>query len=120
MYLRLRAAVRRRMPGTLYWSIRARRYGARGVMNLRHQDGESATVLDRQQAVLGPLLDSCLLPSDQRVLDFGCGPGRFTPWLAEKVGHAVGVDPVARYLALAPRTASVEYRQIKAGRIPID
>jgi ubiquinone/menaquinone biosynthesis C-methylase UbiE len=102
----------------VYWSIRARRYGERGVLNLAHAEDDAPTVLARQRSILEPLLDEHLRASDKLALDFGCGPGRFTPVLASKVGHAIGVDPVAKFLELAPEREGVEYRQIKGGVIP--
>jgi SAM-dependent methyltransferase len=117
---RAREAARRRLPSTIYWSIRARRFGARGVMNLAHTEAEAAEVLKRQQAILLPLLAERVSAEDQIVLDFGCGPGRFTRDLAALVGHAIGVDPVPAYLEMAPPGRDVEYRRIEGGRIPVE
>ncbi len=118
---RAREAARRRLPSTLYWSIRARRFGARGVLNLAHSEAEAPQVLARQEAILMPLLAKHLTSDDHVALDFGCGPGRFTPALALRIGHAIGVDPVGAYLDMAPTdTGAVEYRRIEGGRIPVD
>ena len=117
---RARIAFRQRMPGTLYWSIRARRFGPRGVLNLAHDEADAPDVLARQEALLMPLLAERVGVGDHVVLDFGCGPGRFTSTLAATVGRAVGVDPIATYLQMAPRNEGVEYRQIRGGRIPVD
>jgi SAM-dependent methyltransferase len=102
-----------------YWETRATTHGARSVLDLRHSDAELAAVTARQSEILLPLLRDRLEAGDRRVLDFGCGPGRFTPALAELTGGtALGVDPVARYLEIAPRAAGVEYLPMEGTRIP--
>lgn len=102
-----------------YWETRALSHGVRSVLDLRHPDAEVDSVTTAQASILFPLLRKCLVASDRRLLDFGCGPGRFTPQLAELIGGtAVGMDPVAHYLELAPGTSGVEYRAIEHQRIP--
>lgn len=86
------------------------------MLDLRHRDAEVDAVTATQAALLFPLLQKCLEPGDKRVLDFGCGPGRFTPLLAQLVdGSALGVDPVEQYFEMAPRAANVEYRPLRGG-----
>jgi len=102
-----------------YWEARATTHGARSVLDLRHSDAELEAVTARQSEILFPLLRDQLEAGDRRLLDFGCGPGRFTARLAELTGGtALGVDPVAHYLELAPRATGVEYRHIEGDRIP--
>jgi ubiquinone/menaquinone biosynthesis C-methylase UbiE len=51
--------------------------------------------------ILFPLLQSQLTGTECNLLDFGCGPGRFTTDLAELIsGKAVGVDVVPDLLCL--------------------
>lgn len=53
------------------------------------------------------------------MLDFGCGPGRFTNGLAEQIGGmAVGVDITPELLELAPASPFVRYQRIGAGALP--
>ncbi len=103
------------------WEDRARRYGVRAVLNLGHPDDEVDRVTERQRRDLYPLLRAALRGGEQLLLDFGCGPGRFTPDLAEMIGgRAIGVDPIRRLLELAPRHPRVEYRLMTEARIPVD
>jgi len=102
-----------------YWEARAVQYGVRSVMDLRHPTATLDSVTATQAGLLFPLLRGQLRPGDHRLLDFGCGPGRFTAGLATLTGGtALGVDPIARYLELAPRAPGVEYRVLERGRIP--
>jgi SAM-dependent methyltransferase len=108
-----------RSAGVRYWQKRAARHGSRGVLNLAHAESEAAAVTDRQKILLLPLLEAQLHPDDRLILDFGCGPGRFTPDLARLGGRAIGVDPIEAYLRMAEPAHGVEYRAIVAGRIPL-
>ncbi len=59
----------------------------------------------------------------KRVLDLGCGTGRFTSALAETFGcPAVGVEPSRSMLdiALARGDANVQWKQGDAGNIPLE
>lgn len=108
-------------PGVAYWRDRARSLGARSVVNLDHPAG---TALDDvsagHRAVLYPLLAAALHGHERVVLDLGCGTGRFTADLAALVGGtALGVDPVAELLALAPASDAVEFRLMEEGRLPM-
>jgi ubiquinone/menaquinone biosynthesis C-methylase UbiE len=67
-----------------------------------------------------PHLLSALNGNEQIVLDFGCGPGRFTPKLADAVhGQAIGIDPVKELLDFAPHKENVLFKQMKNGHIPL-
>lgn len=101
---------------TEYWQARARRYGRRSVLNLAHDEDAFEAVTLRQRQILFPLLQKELTGRESRVLDFGCGPGRFTGGLAELIGgEAVGVDIVPELLHFAPVSPRTEYRVIQAG-----
>lgn len=107
---------------TEYWQARARRYGRRSVLNLEHPDDEYDAVTLRQQQILFPLLLQELRGYERNLLDFGCGPGRFTVGLAELIdGRAVGVDIVPELLHIAPASPRVEYRVMEAGgALPVE
>ncbi len=74
---------------------------------------------ERQKQILFPLLRRELLGTERAVLDFGCGPGRFTADLAALIrGEATGVDPIPRLLDFAPRGKNVVYLQMDDQKIP--
>lgn len=107
-------------PSIHQWEDRARRFGVRAVLNLGHSEAEILRVTERQRRELYPLFRTALHGDERLVLDFGCGPGRFTRDLAEIItGRSIGVDPIRRLLELAPSHPSVEYRLMSEGQIPV-
>src|SRR5687767_188921 len=103
-----------------YWEERARRHGARSVLNLGHTAAQMDSVTRYQVSTLFPILREELTGNEKLVLDFGSGSGRFTPALAELTGgRVVGVDIVQRLLDISPRHERVEYRLAVDGRIPL-
>lgn len=106
--------------GLAYWDDRARTYGARSVLNLGHRKEEVESVTRSQWETILPHLARSLRGDERVALDFGCGPGRFTPRLAELIhGRAVGVDPIQTLLDLAPKRPDVEYLVGDGHRIPL-
>ena len=91
------------------------------MLNLAHGDAEYDSVTENQMETLFPLLKRELRGSESVVLDFGCGPGRFTEALADCVnGSAIGVDVAPELLKLAPKSPRVVYQLIDAGALPFD
>jgi len=89
-------------------------------MHRSHGPDEMEAVTERQLDILLPYLRQHLTGREERILDLGCGPGRFTPALAETIsGKAIGVDPISSLLEEAPRHPSVEYRLMEAGSLPL-
>jgi SAM-dependent methyltransferase len=106
--------------GLPYWERRARTMGARAVVNAGATDEQLAEIRESQRSTMFPILSELLSGNERLALDFGCGPGRFTAELADAIGgRAVGVDPVAGLLELAPAHPRVEYRRQSGGRIPL-
>jgi SAM-dependent methyltransferase len=103
-----------------YWRRRAAEFGRRSVLNLAHSEADFETVTLRQKSELYPQLRKLVAGGERRILDFGCGPGRFTADLAALIdGEAVGVDVVERYLELAPEAPTVRYQAMRPGKIPL-
>ena len=93
-----------------YWEERARKFGRRAVLNLAHHESEFDRVTAQQLQLLLPIFSAQLLGHERRVLDFGCGPGRFTAGLANSIaGQALGFDISRELVALAPQSANVSY-----------
>lgn len=96
--------------GQEYWKSRAKKYGRRAVLNLVHADKDFDRITGEQKQILLPALLSQLRGDEKTVLDFGCGPGRFTPALAQLIrGTAVGVDTSQELISLAPCAPNVSY-----------
>ncbi len=105
--------------GKKYWEHRARKYGKRAVLNIGHSEKEIEEVTQKQKQILYPALRSQLNGTEKIVLDLGCGPGRFTADIAHLIdGKAIGIDPIRRFLKIAPLDARVEYRLLSGGGIP--
>lgn len=70
-----------------------------------------------ERGLLGTLLAD--VPPGSRVLDIGCGTGRFSRWLAESGYRVVGVDRSMPMLAAAQRRSSGPWVQGDAQALPI-
>ena len=78
-----------------YWRNRAKKYGDRAVLNLAHGVDEYQKITEYQKQILFPILSNELNKSEKLVLDFGCGPGRFSNDLSKLInGKCIGVDPI--------------------------
>lgn len=111
-----------RLDGRAYWTERARTLGARAVVSIDHPDGtDLADVTAGHRAIVLPALAAQLDGSERTLLDLGCGTGRLTADLAALLGgRAIGVDPVAELLALAPADPSTEFRLLRPdGTLPL-
>jgi ubiquinone/menaquinone biosynthesis C-methylase UbiE len=106
--------------GIAYWEARAKEFGARSVLNISHSEQEMAAVTAAQVREIFPHLKAQLKGKERLILDYGCGPGRFTAKLAEAIGgKAVGVDPIKTLIDLAPAAPNTSYQIGRNGRIPL-
>jgi SAM-dependent methyltransferase len=113
------------LTGHAYWRERTRELGARAVVSTDHPDGAALEELTAaHRAVLLPALTALLDGSEHTVLDLGCGSGRLTADLAAALGphgRAIGIDPVAELLALAPARPSTSFGLLEDGApLPLD
>lgn len=108
------------------WQTRVHHLGVeRSIYHMKHQAPEFPAVTALQHHAIWPAFLAALTDQDRRVLDFGCGYGRWTAALAEATGYALGVDPTPELLAHAqtrpqPATGIVEFRPYRRGRIPAE
>lgn len=85
------------------WPERVRRYGRRAAVNLAIPDEELDAETARVQGALFPLLASETTRKPARILDYGCGWGRFTAALSQMfpTAETTGYDPTPELIALA-------------------
>jgi ubiquinone/menaquinone biosynthesis C-methylase UbiE len=106
--------------GVKYWKYRVKKLGRLSVVNASHSIEEWNDLTNFQKKEIFPFLKEALSENDKIVLDFGCGPGRFTADLAEIInGRAIGIDPISELLKIAPKAENVEYQLMKEGKIPL-
>jgi ubiquinone/menaquinone biosynthesis C-methylase UbiE len=85
-----------------FWSDRAKQHGEYSVFNMRHPRAKIDQVTAGLKKRLTPYLQKHLQPADKTLLDFGCGYGRLTTFLAQFVtGNVYGADPTAELLEIA-------------------
>ncbi len=103
-----------------YWESRSKRYGARAVLNLAIKEEEEQSFRKKQIAAIFPHLRKIIRQNDV-VLDYGCGVGRFTVGLQKLTeGKVVGVDPIQRFLDMAPKAEHISYLKLKNGILPLE
>lgn len=112
--------LRRRHPTPLqYWENRVRIYGPRSVLHVAHANEDIEEITRMQEREIFPHFRSQLNGHEKIVLDFGCGPGRFTVQLAEMIhGQAIGLDPMRELLQGAPKSPNVKYRCVRSKTLP--
>lgn len=109
-YGRLILGKKKKIKGLSYWEDRAKKYGKCSVINIEYCEEKYDSITKMQKDILFPLLKEQLQGYEKLILDFGCGPGRFTGDLADLIhGHTLGVEPVKKMIDLAPRGENVEY-----------
>ena len=108
------------LSGARYWEERARLFGSRAVLNLSHSSSEIDRVTEMQKREILPFVTKLLRGDELHVLDFGCGPGRFTTALLQHSrGTVIAADPVRSLLLKVPREPRVACLQIQGGTLPL-
>jgi ubiquinone/menaquinone biosynthesis C-methylase UbiE len=103
-----------------YWEDRVEKFGARSVIHLGHTHEEYEKITKFQIDFLFPIYKNYLKGNEELILDFGCGPGRFTIDINKLTGvKIIGIDPIQKLLDIAPKTKDVEYLIMKEGLIPL-
>lgn len=104
-----------------YWEQRAEKLGAFSVINIQHDINDYNKVLEMQKEKIFPHFKSQLKGDEKIVLDFGCGPGRFTEDLGNLInGKAIGVDVIKKFLRDAHNINNeIDYLVIQNGNIPL-
>lgn len=84
------------------WTDLAQTHGRKSVMSLAIDDATLDAETERQAAEIFPLIRGELRGDEEWALDYGCGYGRFTPYLADLIGGhgTLGYDPCADLLRL--------------------
>jgi SAM-dependent methyltransferase len=87
------------------WTDLARQHGPKAVMSLSIDEATLAAETAREAAIIFPMIREHLPGRVDNAIDFGCGAGRFTPYLAELTTNgALGYDPCGDLLAHHPTT----------------
>jgi SAM-dependent methyltransferase len=104
-----------------YWEKRASQWGGRAVYDLRHPSENLPQVDARQKKILYGHLAGCLDGSEKRILDYGCGIGRFSAELAQMTkGRVIAMDPIQKFLDMAPEDRLVQYILSEPGSIHLE
>ncbi|MGM0582180.1 MAG: class I SAM-dependent methyltransferase [Bacteroidota bacterium] len=102
-----------------YWQERAHSLKELSVLNKKHRIEDVERITQFQISKIFPIISEFLTGDERSVLDFGCGPGRFSVKLANSFNcKVIAVDPIKYLLDLAPKNDNVEYLQIENNTIP--
>lgn len=86
-------------------TVRMRKLGRRIALGVENDEAQAARTRKRVEDTLAFLGLHQLPGRDDRVLDVGCGAGRFAAAFAEHAGHVTGIDLTPEALAAAERHA---------------
>lgn len=76
------------------------------VLDTKDSKGIKNEYIDILQKIA--LAQRFIFRGDEIVLDFGCGTGRFTDWLAQQVHHVVGLEVTPAMLEITKKNVSKE------------
>ncbi|MGZ3524721.1 MAG: class I SAM-dependent methyltransferase, partial [Thermodesulfobacteriota bacterium] len=99
------------MPTRPDWAQRAKQGFLSSGIDPGDQEGHKNYYIDLLQKIA---LDEVLnLKGDEVVLDFGCGSGRFSYWIAPKVKKVVGLEITPEMIDLAEKSRTAENVEFK-------
>lgn len=107
------------------WSLMAKKFGSYSVIDSRHGPKDYAYVTKKQKEIIFPYLKKLIRKEDKILLDYGCGPGRFTNDLAGIInGHALGFDPTIEFINMCPKNKKTffthDFNHFKEKQIKFD
>jgi glycosyltransferase involved in cell wall biosynthesis/SAM-dependent methyltransferase len=103
-------------PAPTLWEDRARERGELSVGHHRWTRPEFDRETERIWRLVARHLRAARGPADGRLLDFGCGAGRFSVRLSEEGFEVVGADVTAAFVDLARRSAGEAFGLVRVGR----
>ncbi len=94
------------MTGKVDWSLRAKKGFLGSSIDPADRKGHKNYYIDLlQKAALEEVLE---LRGDEVILDFGCGSGRFSYWIAPKVKRVIGLEITPEMVSLAEKNRTAE------------
>ncbi|MBB6428994.1 class I SAM-dependent methyltransferase [Algisphaera agarilytica] len=102
-----------------YWDDRAARLGTRAVLHIKHPPEAIDEVTHKHFYEVFDRVDPLLTGQEVTALDFGCGAGRLTPLLTQRVsGRVLGVDPTRELIDLAQGSGRVKFTHLTDHTLP--
>ena len=104
-----------------YWRQRAKSFGPNGVYNLSLNEHEKKEITELQFSIISKIMLSFKTQGFRKVLDYGCGPGRFTKLLSEvTASKVIGVDIVPEFINYAKMNDEFnDYKLLQKNTIPV-
>lgn len=107
-------------PLQTYWDDRAARLGPSAVLHHKHPPESLDEVTHGHFYKVFDLVDPLLTGRESNALDFGCGAGRLTPLLTQRVtGQVLGVDPTRALINAAIPAPRVNYQALIGGTLSL-
>lgn len=103
-----------------YWQKRGK-VGRSAVLNFNYSEEQFNDVTKYHQNIYKNHITNILSSDDKRCLDFGCGIGRFSTWLADTFNLDVeGVDISSAFVETAIPHPKVKYTKIFGSKLPFE
>jgi glycosyltransferase involved in cell wall biosynthesis/2-polyprenyl-3-methyl-5-hydroxy-6-metoxy-1,4-benzoquinol methylase len=96
-----RAGVAQQSSATRFWNARVRKHGARAAVHTGWSEAQFEHGTKEWWSIIDQYLSALLPNGQERVLDYGCGGGRFTAKLAQRGFLVDALDISQEMLAIA-------------------